>query len=101
MKRDDEVVGFLLELSDMHVGVIVSNGFPCAYTMTNMKTMSQHAKPYADEAFFSKPGFTSLYRYDPVYSHTNPRDFFNFFGAADGDDGESQKPGACTCGGND
>jgi len=100
MKRDDEVIGFLAELNEMKVGAVVANGYPRAYTMTNLKTGLASKDSYADELFFQRPGFQTMTRSDKAYHESTPRDFFNYFGARDGDDGlawEDCKDGTRIC----
>lgn len=87
VNRDEEVVGFLVGLKEMKVGVVIALGFPRSYNMTNVKTMVCPDKGYADDEMFAKPPFQTLHRKDKVYQRNTARDFFNYFGAKDGDDG--------------
>jgi len=87
VNRDEEVIGFLVGLKEMKVGAVIALGFPRSYNMMNVKTMIQGEKGYADYDMFARPAFQALERRDTVYKRNTARDFFNYFGAKDGDDG--------------
>lgn len=87
VNRDEEVIGFLVGLKEMKVGTVIALGFPRSYNMTNVKTLICGKTGYADADLFSRPAFQALERRDEVYKKNTARDFFNYFGAKDGDDG--------------
>jgi len=87
VNRDEEVLGFLVGLKQMKVGVVIALGFPRSYNMLNVKTMIYGKNGYADTDLFSKPGMRSVQKMDECYKRNTARDFFNYFGARDGDDG--------------
>jgi hypothetical protein len=100
VNRDEEVLGFLVGLKEMKVGTVIALGFPRSYNMTNIKTMIHSEHGYADYEMFSKPAFQALDRDDTVYHRNTARDFFNYFGAKDGDDGlpwQNAGPGVRKC----
>jgi len=86
VNRDEEVIGFLVGLKQMDVGVVIALGNPRSYNMLNVKTMLYGKGGYADADVFSKPGL-SLDSRSETYKRNTARDFFNYFGAKDGDDG--------------
>jgi len=87
VNRDEEVIGFLVGLKQMKVGAVIALGFPRSYDMLNVKTMVYGKRGYADMDAASRPGYQALEARDPCYKRNTARDFFNYFGARDGDDG--------------
>jgi len=81
--RDDEVSGFLSDCVQMGIGLIVSNGFTHSYDMSNIKSITRIKGPYLNVE--AHPEIFD--RSHPSYRRSCPRDFFNFFGDPDGDDG--------------
>merc|ERR1712072_1243280 len=55
--------------------------------MLNVKTMVYGKRGYADMDAASRPAYQALEARDPCYKRNTARDFFNYFGARDGDDG--------------
>jgi hypothetical protein len=81
--RDAEVAGFLSTMVNLGVGLVVSVGHCRASTHVNMCTLRKPASPYLDvrsHSWIRAKG-------SETYHQGSPRDFFNFFGAADADDG--------------
>ena len=87
VNRDEEVIGFLVGLKQMKVGAVIALGFPRSYDMLNVKTMVYGKRGYADMDAASRPAYQALEARDPCYKRNTARDFFNYFGARDGDDG--------------
>ena len=81
--RDAEVAGFLSTMVNLGVGLVVSVGHCRASTHVNMCTLRKPASPYLDVR--NNPWIRA--KGSEAYRQGSPRDFFNFFGAPDADDG--------------
>mmetsp|Transcript_30128 Transcript_30128/g.85037 ORF Transcript_30128/g.85037 Transcript_30128/m.85037 type:complete len:472 (-) Transcript_30128:290-1705(-) len=89
--RDEEVAAFLIGMIEMKVKAVVACGFTNAHEESNIKTLTD-MKPYLkpkSAAAMQDIGFGGgrASHVHPSYSKGAPRDFFNYFGCCDGDDG--------------
>ena len=90
IKRDLEVAGFVSMVIDLDIGLIVANGYTRAYDMFNMKTMKAVEGPYLGDNM-ARDNFV-VDKERESYAKSKFRDFFNYFGDPDGDDGIKWDP---------
>jgi len=92
--RDQEVAAFLVDVLEMRVKAVVACGFVGAHNESCVKTLTDLDRPYIASGIFECCNdLPSSIRMDhPSYSRGAPRDFFNYFGSPDGDDGLDWRP---------
>jgi len=85
--RNTEVAAFLTELLEMKVRCVIANGFTCAHNDCNPKTLMEMQAPHFDPMRVLPAGYLRGRTTHSSYKLGCGRDFFNFFGSPNGDDG--------------